>query len=37
MASEHKEKWKQGLTRELKSIEMWQVLKLVAPSEVPKG
>jgi len=37
MASEDKECWEQGLTKELKSIEVHQVWMLVPPSEVPKG
>jgi len=37
MTSGHKEKWEQGLTKELKSIEMWEFWTIVAPSEVPKG
>src|SRR5882724_3931561 len=37
MASEHKEKWEQGLMKELESIERWQVWTFVTPLEVPKG
>ena len=37
MASEDKEHWEQGLTKELKSIEACQVWRLVPPSDVPKG
>src|SRR5882724_3719944 len=29
MASEHKEKWEQGLTKELESIEAWQFWQLI--------